>query len=314
MTDRVPSRPRIALATCAAVPDLGPDAELVPALAPFAAADVVVWNDPTVDWSEYDLVLIRSTWDYLADVDAFLRWADEVERHTTLLNPAGIVRWNCDKRYLAELAAAGVPILPTRFVTAADPATAVESAVAGYAATGDVVVKPSRSAGALGAGRFSDPAAAVAHTRVLLDAGQTVLVQPYLSSVDTRWETGVYLVGGVVTHAVRKRGLLRPDAAPATDHSLADSQEVVATTPEPALVDFARRVLAALPVPAPAYARVDIVESADGPLLIELELIEPALFLDLTPGAAGRVVDALRGFVTRATSSTDRVGGPLPRS
>lgn len=307
MTDRPETAPRIALATCSAVPDLGPDRGLLPALAAYAPTEVVVWDDPTVDWSRYDLVLIRSTWDYLTDLDAFLRWAEGVAQRTRLRNPAGIVRWNSDKRYLARLAAAGVPILPTRFVGPADPPGDVAAAVDAHAGTGDVVVKPSRGAGAVAAGRFTDPAAASAYARTLLDAGQAVLVQPYLSSVDTRWETGIYLCDGVATHAVRKRGVLRPDAAPATDQSLAAAQEVVAVAPEPALVDFARRVLAAVPGPTGelAYARVDVVPGPDGPLLIELELIEPCLFLDLVPEATARVADALYAVATR---------GRLPRA
>jgi len=297
-----PRRPRVALVTCAAVPDLANDRELVPALGRFGTVEVVVWDDPDVDWSGFDVVLIRSTWDYLADVDAFLAWAERVGRRTRLVNPAEVLRWNSDKRYLADLAAAGVPILPTSFVRPdeADAGAATEQAVRTWAGTGpvpDVVVKPARSAAALGAGRFSAVGPAVAHARTLLAAGQTVLVQPYMGSVDSQWETGVYLVGGVATHAVRKRGLLRPDVAPATDYTLVVTQQIVPADLDPARVEFARRVLDAVPFPpgSVTYARVDIVDGPDGPLLIEVELIEPCLFLDLVPGAVGRVADALRG-------------------
>ncbi len=149
MTDHHQStrgKPRVALVTCTELADLDDDDRLV--VAPLAArgiaAEPVVWDDPTVDWARYDLAVLRSPWDYMSRRDEFVSWATDVPR---LVNPADVVRWNTDKRYLDELSAAGVPTVPTGWVLPDQPWQPP-------ADHGEYVVKPAVSAGSLDTGRY----------------------------------------------------------------------------------------------------------------------------------------------------------------
>lgn len=136
---------RIGLATCAALPDGWPDDRLLAAALRERGAEArfAVWDDPEVDWPGFDLVMIRSTWDYTGRRREFLDWAHSIDG--ALHNPAGMLEWNSDKRYLADLAAAGVATVPTRYVEPGDPPPDL---------AGEVVVKPTVSAGARDTGRF----------------------------------------------------------------------------------------------------------------------------------------------------------------
>ena len=166
--------------------------------------DHVVWSDPDAPWPDYDLVVVRSTWDYVDHLDDYRAWLGRVGRLGTLHNPAPVVRWNLDKRYLVELAAAGVPVIPTRVV---DDPRVVAAALTG--GPGEVVVKPVVSAGSASTGRFAagDPAAAALAGRILA-GGTAVLVQPAVPSVATDGEVATMVFGGAVSHSVRKGPLL----------------------------------------------------------------------------------------------------------
>ena len=283
---------RVALVTADILPDLWEDDH------PLRAAlrergvtvEAVCWDDPQADWAAYDLVVIRSPWDYVGRRDAFVAWAHRVPR---LLNPADIVAWNTDKTYLRELAAAGLPVTPTEYVP---PGGAWEAPAAG-----EWVVKPSVSAGSQDTGRYLFPEQrdlAEAHVARLVAAGRTVMVQPYLAAVDTAGETAVlYFPGadGTLTysHAVRKGPMLTgPD-----DGSIdPGSEQITPRTPSEAELRIAERVLEAIPGGAERllYARVDLIPGPDGePTLLELELTEPSLFLRAAPGAAERLADAI---------------------
>ncbi|MGI8683769.1 MAG: ATP-grasp domain-containing protein, partial [Acidimicrobiales bacterium] len=181
---RAPRPSRIALASCSHWPGgRGDHAGLAEALAARGArAEWVPWDDPTADWSDYDLVFLRETWDYPPKLPAFLDWVDSLAAGSTVVNPPAVVRWNHHKGYLLELAAAGVPVVPTTLV--AGGATDLDAAV--RAAGADVVVvKPAVGIGGNDArrGRAHDPAT-TEHLRELLRAGD-VLVQPYLPSIET---------------------------------------------------------------------------------------------------------------------------------
>jgi hypothetical protein len=283
--------PRIALATCADHPALDDDDRLLlPALARRGATGVpAVWDDPAVDWAAVDGVVLRETWDYPERVDAFLAWLDTIP--VPVLNPPALVRWNADKSYLGELADAGIPTVPTSYLhPGADPAAA------GLPTAGQVVVKPTVSAGSRDTARYDaavDADAVVAHVRRLLDAGRAVMVQPYVASVDARGETAVLHLGGTSSHAIAKGPLLTLGAPP-TDRLFA-AEAITARTPTDAERALADAVLAAVPrdLGDPVYARVDLVEGSDGPLLLELELIEPSLFLSADPEAADRLAAAV---------------------
>jgi len=278
--------PRVALATAAHLPALDEDGPLLRAAlaATGVEAEVAVWDDGTVDWSRYDLVVVRSTWDYSARREEFLAWAAGIPR---LANPAPVLAWNTDKAYLRELAAAGVPVVPTTWLVPGDEvaAPAVEH-----------VVKPTVSAGARDTARYGpdESAASAAHARRLLEAGRPVMVQPYLSGVDTAGETAVLCFEGEVDHGARKGALLAAGAG--VDNTLDSRAAVTPRVPTAAEVEVARAALAAVPWPAPLlYARVDLVPGPDGtPVVIELEVAEPSLFLRHAPGSAQRFAAAVR--------------------
>ena len=192
----------IALVTCAQLAG-GEDAqELDAALSALGMQSTwQVWNDPAVDWPALGLAILRSTWDYPRDRRAFLAWAESVPR---LANAVDVVAWNSDKRYLGDVAAAGIPVVPSEW---SDPGEPVNLP------TGEFVVKPSVGAGSRGVGRFGPDAHAAArsHAAALHDAGRVVMVQPYLADVDTAGETALIYFDGAFSHAVRKAPML-PEA------------------------------------------------------------------------------------------------------
>jgi O-ureido-D-serine cyclo-ligase len=247
---------------------------------------VVYWDDPAVDWSAFSIALIRSTWDYADRLPEFLAWTERVARQTRLLNPPEVVRWNTHKSYLLELAARGIPIVPTTlWPPGSQPC---------LPSHGEFVIKPAVGAGARGARRFRSAGnAARRHAQALLAAGREVLVQPYLGRVDERGETALIHCNGQYSHAIRKGPLLAPDCAATTQ--LFAPEQIQACEPSPAERALAARVLAALSfTPVPLYARVDLLSDEDGqPVLLELELTEPSLFFDHAPGSVHRFVDAL---------------------
>lgn len=268
------------------------------------AVTPAVWDDASTDWSSFDLVVIRSTWDYTSRLAEFLEWVARVESATTIANPLATIRWNTDKHYLGELSGRGVAVVPTSFLDAdAHPGRAeVAALISSTTSDGtDVVVKPTVSAGSKDTSRYT-PAQhdqSVDHALGLLSTGRDVMVQPYLSSVDVAGETGMVLLDGVLSHAFRKGALLRD--GPAAVDGLFAVEEISATTPDVDEVELAHLVLdaatTALDGVRPRYARVDVLRSADGsPQLLELELTEPSFFLWTAPEAADRVAAAIRGW------------------
>ena len=290
--------PDVIIASCAAAAGLDEDEPLLlPALAAAGiGATVADWADPAVDWAAADAVVVRSTWDYALRRAEFLAWARRVEAATLLLNPADVLAWNTDKRYLAELEAAGVPVVPTAW---AEDLAALDAALARW--DSDVVVKPTVSAGARDTARFGPDARrdAAALGAAVLASGRTVMVQPYLERLDAEGETGLVHLDGVLSHAFGKAALL---AGAALGPGLYAEEEI---TPRTATADqraLGEAVLAAAEERlhrVPLYARVDLVPGPDGaPVLMELELTEPSLFLTTDPAAAGRVAAAVAARLT----------------
>ena len=287
----------VALATCREFAQLDEDDRLViPALAQRGIrAEPAVWDDPAVNWDAYDLVVIRSTWDYIDHHDKYLAWADSVPR---LANPADILRWNTDKRYLRELAQAGVPVVPTEWLEPGE-----EVALPG---DGEYVIKPAVSAGSRDTGRFdlSDPAQrelALKHAQDLLDSGATAMIQPYLNAVETAGETAVLFLAGGFSHAIRKAPLLAgPDTAV---DGLFRAEEIAPRRVSRAELDTAEAALSAIPAEFAndvLYARIDLIpDLAGSPVLLELELAEPSLFLAHDGGAAGRFAAAVGTHLDR---------------
>ncbi|MFD3468994.1 RimK family alpha-L-glutamate ligase [Streptomyces sp. NPDC058682] len=257
------------------------------------SARAVAWDADTPRWEGYDLAVIRSTWDYADRLAEFLAWADATAGVTRLWNPAPLVRWNSDKRYLLELAARGVPIVPTRVV---EPDGVCDAA--DFDGPHGVVVKPAVSSGARDTARYEPDRRADAerHARMLLDQGRTAIVQPYLPLVE-EGERALVFFGGTFSHAIRKQALL-------TEAGLIDNFRVphpgaAPYQPSEAELRTARAALAAVPAPGDLlFARVDLaLNGAREPVVMELELIEPNLFLSINPQGLERFAEAVASAV-----------------
>lgn len=300
--------PPIALITCKAARHL--DEDLPPLTAALTAAGIdhriVDWHDPSIDWSDFAIALLRSTWDYVPRLAEFLAWAERVAALTALHNPLPVLRWNTDKHYLAELHAAGIATVPSRFVEPGSPAAEAladwldgnDPAMAGH---DEFVIKPAVGAGSRDAARYQrdDRAAALGHIARLLDAGRSVLLQPYLGRVDQDGESALIYIDGEFSHAIRKGPLLAHAAQPT--RALFAPEAISArraSATERAIADHIFATLAALPAfrseQPLLYARVDLLRDDHGqPRLLELELTEPSFFFAHGPGAADRLAQAL---------------------
>jgi glutathione synthase/RimK-type ligase-like ATP-grasp enzyme len=288
----------VALVTCDQVPDLDDDDRpLVPALARRGVtAEPVVWDDPTIDWARFDLTVLRSTWDYTTRRDAFVTWARSVPR---LANPAELIEWNSDKRYLDDLAAAGVSVVPSRFVPPGDAAQ--------LPLEGRFVVKPSVGAGSLDTARFdaaSEADQAVALVDRIHRSNRTALIQPYLDAVDDRGETALVRIDGTHSHAIRKDAILTgPESA---TEELFVEEIISAREPTAAELELAGQVADHVTTRfgldrPPLYLRVDLLPGPDGaPLVLEVELVEPSLFTATAEGATDRLADAIAARLTPA--------------
>lgn len=297
--------PRIILAGCPALPDGdGDDAELVAALRQRGLpAHWSSWDDP--ETLRADLVILRATWDYIERLNEFLDWSARV---ANLLNPPVVVAWNTDKRYLADLADAGVPTVPSAFFAPGERVRIPQ---------GEVVVKPAIGAGSVGAQRFTDSRSARDHATALQQAGSTALVQPYDPRIESG-ETALVFLGGEQSHAFTK-GPMLPAAGqrPVFDPSGTYAEEsLTAADPDFELWDIGHAALDAaaahLKISATdlLYARVDVIGGPDDPRLLELELVEPSLGwrqLDRTTRDLQQ-----RKFAVGVESALDRLGlGPF---
>jgi len=292
----------IALLTAAAARYLDEDLPpLASALTESGAQFAIVdWDTADEDWSRFDLAVLRSTWDYTQRLPEFLAATRRIATETTLLNPPEVVLWNTDKHYLAHLADAGVPIVPSAFVEPGDDATAALQRFLDRSA-GEFVVKPSVGAGSRDAQRYSreERDAALAHAQRLLQAERSVLLQPYLGRVDEHGETSLIFIDGAFSHAIRKGPLLKRGEGPT--RALFAAEHITPREPSAEEISIAARTLAAIPFAQPLlYARVDLIHADDGtPRVLELELTEPSLFFVHGPGSAQRFARAVLGRCRR---------------
>jgi hypothetical protein len=280
---------RAALATYAKLPTLNDDdGLLISALGELGVTAVpAVWDSPDVRWEEFPTVLVRSCWDYHRRLREFLAWIDRLEQSgVALWNRPALLRWNSHKAYLRDLATHGVPVVPTRWLARGDRTELAE--LLRREGWRDAVIKPAVSASATGAWRTSAARATADQPRLdELLQGWDVMVQPFMPDVVEPGEWSIVFLGNRFSHAVLKRpasGDYRVQwefggsalAAAPPDHLIADAERVLAATPGETV-----------------YARVDGVERDGRLLLMELELIEPHLFLGWDRGAAGRLAAAL---------------------
>ncbi len=301
MTQR--NRPRIGLVTYSGLPGLDEGDRLLQSALEGRGiqASSAVWDDPGVDWSLFNMCVVRSTWDYHHRVAEFLEWVEKAATLTSLWNPLEVLRWNSHKLYLRELSERGVPVVPTVWLEkgeAADLATLMESH--GWSTA---VIKPSVSASAYETVLVE--ATSVARGQAHLDnllAQRDVMVQPFIASVETYRERSLLFISGELTHSVIRPPQLRLGASPGMTDTGADhafDQDYALVTPSPDEVSLANGIVAMLD-PHPLYARVDLVRADMGqPLLLELELVEPSLFFHLAPHAAERMADAIIDKIAR---------------
>jgi hypothetical protein len=285
---------KIALVTCERPVTRDDDLDfVVPALRRRGIeVETPAWTAAGVDWAEFDLIVLSSTWDYHRQPKEFGKWVKAVDRTGRLRNVGATVAWNADKRYLRDLEAAGVPTIPTIWT---EPGTEdeIERTVAELGWS-DIVVKPVVD---LGAERLARVETAMV-ARILRSLDEPGMAQPFLNSVETVGELSLVYLGGELSHAVRKapgRGDFR------VQPQYGGSQQRI--DPPEAVLDVATAALAAAPGD-PLYARVDVIFDGDHrPRLVELELIEPNLFLGLAPGAGEAFARAILAVADRPGSA-----------
>lgn len=265
------------MATAALAAD--PDQDLLLEALRAAGLDARALNWDASDPFDDDLVVVRSTWDYTTRRDEFLAWARAVAR---LANPFEAIEYSSDKSYLGDLARRGVPVVPTTFLDPGDEVVLPD---------GDLVVKPRVGAGSIDAARYGpgDRDAAAAHARRLLVAGRPVVLQPYVTSIDDVGERALVYVDGAFSHAMTKAAMLNADEARRT--ALYRWEQMSLAEAEPDALALADEVLARWP--GLLYARVDLVRHQGAWVLMELELVEPSLFLTHHPPAAAALAEAV---------------------
>ncbi len=299
MTTAASGRPLVACTAPPQFPDLHDDWPLQRAAMEDLGLEArpVVWSDPAVDWTAFDLVVANGAWDNIHRQPEFLAWVDRVgvELGVPMVNNPATLRWSFDKHYLRVLEAAGVPIVPTRFV---EPGDAHPVELPDH----EIVLKPAVSGGGFRTARYTpeEHDEAGRHLAALVASGATAMIQPYQHAVDAEGETGLVFIGGACSHAIHKEPMIRRGAGPRD--SLIDNQVVTGTTATAEQVATAGAALAAAEalLGPSTYARVDMVHDAEGrPQLLELELLDPVLFLTTAPASAERfarvLADALHG-------------------
>ena len=279
----------IAFVTSAALSELTSDDQIAVAALNRLGAEVTgaVWNDPLVDWMGFDAIVVRSTWDYYQRANEFRDWIDKLDTMTARLwNPPAVLRWNMDKTYLRGLEQAGVPVVPTEWLSKGSRADL--RAILDERGWRDAVVKPVISAAANRTWRVSHSNVSQLDAQLAESLAQGgVMIQPFIPEIQTRGEWSLMFIDGEFSHAVRKTPTDGDFRVQTTFGG-----ESVTDVPTSEVVSAARRVLDAAPAPW-LYARVDGIETALGFVLLELEMLEPSLFFSHTTTGAGRFAESI---------------------
>ncbi len=261
-----------------------------------------VWDDERVDWRALDAALIRTTWDYHGKREAFVEWTDRAAAATRLLTQAGVVPWNTDKRYLRDLERLGVRLAPTLWLERGSSVD--EARVQGFLDGRRGFLKPAVGACASDTLPFDPDAAGWESARRHLEAllpRQTMLLQPFLPSVQTEGELSFVWFDGEYSHAVRKVPV--PGDYRVMDDFGASDGPYEPTREDMAACERVSRAMAAIPAlggDAPLYARMDFLWDDEGDAcLTELELVEPSLFFRHSAGAADRLAECLCARLAR---------------
>jgi glutathione synthase/RimK-type ligase-like ATP-grasp enzyme len=284
------SRTSIALATTRPRPEINVDHDmtlLIEALGA-AGADAVAaeWDDPQVDWAKFDLVIVRSAWDYTWRSQEFFAWVTRCSSLTRIANTPAVMSWSADKHYVGALAEAGVPVVPTRYLPPGHPIELPQDQ--------EFVIKPVIGAGARFAARYrpEQQAEALEQLRLMHADRLTAMVQPYMGQIESSGERALVFVAGRFLHAIRKNPVLSPGVR--YDERKVAHPGVRPWSPTEAELALAERALAVVPGEADLlYARVDMVDDGNGnPVVLELELVEPNLFLFLQPSSLATAAEA----------------------
>jgi glutathione synthase/RimK-type ligase-like ATP-grasp enzyme len=281
-------KPRIAIATCAEYEELKVDDRLLGEALEARGAEAlsVVWDRDELAWEELDLCLVRSTWDYHDSYPEFIAWTRQVAQATALHNPAEVIAWNSEKTYLRELADAGVPTVPTAWINRGAGANIEE--ILTREGWEEAVIKPTVDLGAKNLHRVQAGEGKAAEALASVLSRQDAMAQPFLPSLEKEGELSLVYINGAFSHAVRKH----PAPGDFRVQSIWGGTFAQAT-PDAGHLAIANRALAHLNDP-PLYARVDLVNDLnDNPALIELELIEPNLYLTTHPSSVERLANAV---------------------
>lgn len=254
---------------------------------------VADWRDKNVDWANAGICVLRSTWDYHLHYQEFIEWLKQVSSQTTLWNDCDLVRWNSNKRYLFDLQKALIPIVPT--VLFEQSKTANLNAVLDQHGWTKGILKPVVGLSTFGVRKIERNQTDIqAHFQTMLETSD-VLLQPFIETVHERGERALVFLGGEYSHTIRKSAF----------QPLAQAGEAGETLEQPDEVELqlARQVLAEVKKPV-AFARVDLIRDASGrDLLMELELVEPSLYLNMFPQAISKFADTLCQLATVGQSA-----------
>jgi len=242
------------------------------------------WNDKSIAWESFDAAVIRSAWDYVPVREEFLQFAKNVETKTKLFNSSEVMKWNTNKTYLSILENKGVPIIPTKFANNLDEALsairwAFEKAPA-------VAIKPTVGAGARLAGKASTEVEAIDYVKKILEAKRTVIIQPYILSVDDEGEKAIIVINGEISHAAKKVPALTKGG-----HGDAAGQLEITTEMRDIVKNISNAVSEWNDL---LFARIDVVRMGEKLVLMELELTEPWLFMQFRPEAGVDLFKALK--------------------
>ena len=278
---------RVGLATAAHLPSGSEDDQvLIQAMRNAGMEPVsVIWDQPQ-DWAAFDVVVLRSIWDYHLKYPRFLAWLDELDAAgVPVHNSTSLVRWNADKKYMLELEQKGVRITPSRLASADDDVTL--AAIAAETQWRSLVIKPTVASTGYETWLCETPVSAESEQQFTKQKrAMNVLVQEYAAGVQ-QGEVSMVFLDGAYSHSVLKRA-----AGSEFRVHIEHGGTVESVFPDAAQIAWAESVVAAAPG-SWTYARVDLVTDTDGPLLMELELLDPELFFKYEPASAARMINAL---------------------
>ncbi|RZV20019.1 hypothetical protein EOJ41_09955 [Vibrio alginolyticus] len=261
-------------------------------------ADVVFWDESNPDWSMYDAVVLRSPWTYIDKIQPFIEFCQNIEKNSVLLNPVSVIEWNSNKKYLKQLEAQGIPIVPTEIIYSANEIHhALDRIQKCDWDVKEIVIKPTIGAYSFGVVRFSvkDIDKIRKHVTYLLELDKGVIIQPYLHTIEEHGETNMIYFNNSYSHAIKKEALLSqhgetktPDMEYRKIKEASDEEKALA-------IRILNLVQSSLGLNEPLlYARLDFIEDKNGqPLLLELEITEPSLSLPLTPKCTDMFVQSI---------------------